>query len=116
MIEPVHLENFFMAFFAAAMVIFAGALYALLFAYSRVHRYPRLMPFAYGAYVVLAASVIALAHALNLTGLWQGLVYLMLLGYLLAPHAIWRLCVDTHAHEDREREEARDAGQVEERF
>jgi hypothetical protein len=116
MIEPVHLENFFIAFFAGAMVIVGGALYALLFALSRVHRYPQLMPFAYGAYGVLAASVLALAYALNLNGLWQGLVYVMLIGYLLAPHGIWHLCVGTHSAEHREAEDAHDTSRVEERF
>jgi uncharacterized membrane protein len=116
MIEPVHLENFFIAFFAGAMVIVAGALYALLFAFSRVHHYPRLMPFAYGAYGALAISVLALAYALNLNGLWQGLVYVMLVGYLLAPHGIWHLCVGTHSDEHQEPEDARDISRAEERF
>ena len=47
MIEPVALQNFFLTFFSAAMVILTGALYALLFAYARVKRRPRLMPLAH---------------------------------------------------------------------
>lgn len=103
MIEPVALKDFFLTFFSAAMVILSGALYALLFAYSRVKQRPRLMPLAYAAYLGLVASVVVLALTANLfaTGFWAFLVVLMLVGYLLAPHAIWHLCVGTHAHESR---------------
>jgi hypothetical protein len=101
MIEPVALKDFFLTFFSAAMVIMTGALYALLFAYARVKHRPRLMPLAYIAYLGLFASVVALAFAANLfsSGFWSFIVLLMLIGYLLAPHAIWHLCVGTHAHE-----------------
>jgi hypothetical protein len=104
MIEPVALANFFTVFFSAAMVIMTGAMYALLFAYSRVKGMPRLMPAAYLAYAGLAVSVLVLARAANLFNdrFWTVIVGLMLLGYLIAPHAIWHLCVGTHAgeHED----------------
>jgi uncharacterized membrane protein len=101
MIEPVALKDFFLTFFSAAMVILTGALYALLFAYARVRQRPRLMPLAYFAYAGLVASVVTLALAANLfaSGFWTFIVGLMLAGYLLAPHAIWHLCVGTHAHE-----------------
>ncbi|NWG40016.1 MAG: hypothetical protein HXY27_08670 [Hydrogenophilaceae bacterium] len=101
MIEPVALKDFFLTFFSAAMVIMTGALYALLFAYARVKHRPRLMPLAYLAYLGLFVSVVALAFAANLfsSGFWSFIVLLMLIGYLLAPHAIWHLCVGTHAHE-----------------
>jgi uncharacterized membrane protein len=101
MIEPVALKDFFLTFFSAAMVILTGALYALLFAYARVRQRPRLMPLAYAAYLGLVASVLVLALVANLfaTAFWTFIVALMLLGYLLAPHAIWHLCIGTHAHE-----------------
>ncbi|HEX8980305.1 MAG TPA: hypothetical protein VF811_11405 [Parasulfuritortus sp.] len=101
MIEPVQLADFFTVFFSAAMVIVAGAVYALLFAFARLKKLPRLMPFAYLAYAGLAASAVTLARAANLLNhpLWAGIVGLMLLGYLVAPHAIWHLCVGTHADE-----------------
>jgi hypothetical protein len=107
MIEPVALKDFFLAFFSAAMVLVFGALYALLFAQARIRQRPRLMPLAYLAYLGLAASVHALATAANLfaTGFWTAIVVLMLVGYLLAPHGIWRLCVGTHAR-GREEESA----------
>jgi uncharacterized membrane protein len=101
MIEPVALKDFFLTFFSAAMVILCGALYALLFAYARVRQRPRLMPLAYLAYLGLVVSVLVLALAANLfaTTFWTFIVVLMLVGYLLAPHGIWHLCVGTHAHE-----------------
>lgn len=107
MIEPVALADFFTVFFSAAMVILTGAAYALLFAYARVARMPRLMPLAYVAYAGLAVSVWFLAEAANLLddGFWTFVVALMLVGYLAAPPAIWKLCVGTHAGEPDRRPE-----------
>lgn len=104
MIEPVALKDFFITFFSAAMVIMAGGLYALLFAYARIKGRPRLMPLAYTAYLGLFVSVLTLAFAANLfnSGFWTVIVLLMLIGYLLAPHAIWHLCVGTHREETDE--------------
>lgn len=104
MIEPVKLADFFLTFLSAALVILSGAVYALLFAYSRVRKMPRLMLLAYAAYAVLFVSVITLAKVTNLFGgvFWIALVMTMLVGYLLAPHAIWRLCVGTHAASHRD--------------
>jgi hypothetical protein len=101
MLEPVKLANFFTVFFSAASVILFGAAYALIFAWSRVRGRPRLMPLAYAAYAGLFVSVIVLAFAANLFNdpFWTAIVLLMLVGYLLAPHAIWHLCVGTHADE-----------------
>ncbi len=97
MIEPVHLADFFAVFFSAAMVILFGACYALLFAFSKVKLSPGLMPLAYLAYLGLVVSVLVLARVAHLDGLfWNSVVALMLAGYLAAPHAIYRLCVDTH--------------------
>jgi hypothetical protein len=101
MLEPVKLADFFIVFFSAASVILFGASYALLFAWSRVKSRPRLMMLAYAAYAGLVFSVITLALAANLfhNTFWTVIVFLMLAGYLLAPHAIWHLCVGTHADE-----------------
>jgi hypothetical protein len=113
MVEPANLANFFTIFFTSAMVILLGALYALLFAFSRVKNHPRLMPLAYLAYAGLFASVLFLAEAANLVKhpVWSTIVLLMLTGYLLAPHAIWHLCVGTHAgeHVDEEEQPAKSA-------
>jgi uncharacterized membrane protein len=100
-IEPAKLADFFTIFFTSAMVIVLGALYALLFAYSRIKVMPRLMPLAYVAYLGLFVSALFLAKAANLLThpVWAAVVVFMLLGYLLAPHGIWHLCVGTHADE-----------------
>lgn len=101
MIEPARLADFFTIFFASAMVIVLGALYALLFAYARIKAMPRLMPLAYTAYLGLFVSSLFLAQAANLLAypLWATVVACMLFGYLLAPHGIWHLCVATHVDE-----------------
>ena len=98
MIEPVKMADFFISFFSAASVIVFGALYALLFAYSRIKNVPRMMPLAYASYAALFASVMVLATVAHLFGslFWVGVVLLMLVGYMFAPHAIWHLCVSTH--------------------
>ncbi|OGA71974.1 MAG: hypothetical protein A3G81_15755 [Betaproteobacteria bacterium RIFCSPLOWO2_12_FULL_65_14] len=98
MVEPANLADFFTIFVASAMVIMLGALYALLFAFSRLKRMPRLMPAAYIAYGALSICVLLLARATHLfnSPVWAGIVVLMLAGYLLARHAIWRLCTATH--------------------
>lgn len=101
MIEPVKMADFFLTFFSAAMVILAGALYALLFAWSRVHEKPRLMPWAYVSYAGLFVSVLILMQVANMNSpFWISVGVLMMIGYLLAPHAIWHLCVGTHAAEE----------------
>jgi len=101
MIEPVALKDFFLTFFSAAMVIMTGGLYALLFAYARLKHRPGFMLLAYTAYLGLFISVLTLAFAANLfnNSFWTVIVVLMLIGYLLAPHAIWHLCVGTHRDE-----------------
>lgn len=109
LIEPVKLASFLTVFFSAAMVILTGALYALLFAYARVKQVPRLLPLAYLAYVGLCVSVVTLGQAANLFNdtFWTFIVGLMLLGYLLAPHGIWHLCVQTHALEHEPHDEGK---------
>ncbi|WP_038248205.1 hypothetical protein [Ghiorsea bivora] len=97
MLEPVELKDFFIVFFSGAMVIMAGALYALLFAWSRLQSKPWMMSLAYLSYIILFVAVMTLGSAAHLTGFWWWLVIAMLLGYLLAPHGIWKLCVATHA-------------------
>lgn len=99
MIEPANLADFFTIFFTSAMVILLGALYAILFAYSRLRGMRRLMPLAYIAYGGLFICALVLARAIHLFNdpWWASMLVLMLAGYLLAPHTIWHLCAATHA-------------------
>lgn len=100
MLVPAGLPDFFVAFFAAALVILAGACYALFYAWARLAGKRLFLLLASGFYLVLIASTFALSRALHLEGRWLVLTALMLLGYLFAPPAIWRLCTATHADED----------------
>lgn len=92
--EPVLFNHIFTALAAGAMVILTGAAYAALFAWSRIHHRPRLMVLAYVAFALLAAAVLTLAKVLHMSGFWALVATAMLIGYFLAPRAIWRLCVD----------------------
>jgi hypothetical protein len=96
MIEPVAPDQFPVAFLSAAAVILSGAGYAACFAWGRLRQQRAPMIAAYACYGVLAGAVALLADAANLQGNWRLLTGLMLLGYLLAPHGIWRLCDASH--------------------
>jgi hypothetical protein len=98
-VEPVAVQDFLLAVAAGGVIVLAGAVYALLFAVSRIQDRPALMPLAYAAYAVLAAAVFYLARAAHFSGFWTGIAVLMVVGYLLAPHGVWRLCVGTHEAE-----------------
>jgi hypothetical protein len=95
--DPVTPPQFVAATASAALTVTAGAAYALLFALGRLWGDRRLGRAAYLAYALLAGAVLTLAASLQLTGIWQWLVGVMLAGYLLAPHGVWRLCVGTHS-------------------
>ena len=82
--------------FAAAAVVLCAAGYAALLALGRVRQSPALRRAALGAYAGVVLAALALCWALQLQGLWLGLVAILLIGYFAAPRAIWRLSVATH--------------------
>jgi hypothetical protein len=96
MIEPVALKDFFITFFSSALIILAGASYALLFAWSKVNLNPWIKIAAWISYAVLVASVVQLTVAANFSGYWLSVSGLMVIGYFFAPIGIWHLCVKTH--------------------
>lgn len=96
MIEPVALKDFFITFFASALIILAGAGYALLYAWSKVNANARIKFLAYLSYAVLVLSVIELTRAANFSGYWLIISIAMAVGYFFAPIGIWHLCVKTH--------------------
>jgi ABC-type branched-subunit amino acid transport system permease subunit len=100
MIEPVALKDFFITFFSSALIIMAGASYALLFAWAKVNSNSRIRFFAYGSYVVLIVSVVELTRAANFSGYWLIISIVMVVGYFFAPIGIWHLCVKTHDDHD----------------
>jgi hypothetical protein len=87
---------------AAAIVVVAGGLYALLLALGRLHKSRTLYIGSQLAYVALAAAAFWLAVALELAGSWKLLIIVMLLGYYLAPGAIWYLTQATHGGRDED--------------
>lgn len=97
MIQPVALQDFFVTFFSSALIILAGAGYALLFAWSKVNPNPRIKIASYFSYLVLIVAVFYLTEAANFTGYWLSLSVVMVIGYFFAPIGIWHLCVKTHA-------------------
>ena len=96
MIDPVATQHILAAAAAGALIIMFGALYALLFAQSRLRDKPRLMSGAYVAYALLVICVVVLVRTLNLTGFWQVVAAVMVVGYFIAPRLIWNLCAGTH--------------------
>lgn len=96
MIEPVDPEDLRLVFVAAAAIVVGGVGYAGLFAWARLKNRRRWLAGAYVCYAALAAAVLLLARTAHLNGAWQGVVVLMLVGYLLAPHGIWHLCAASH--------------------
>jgi uncharacterized Tic20 family protein len=100
MIEPVALKDFFITFFSSALIIMAGASYALLFTWSKVKPLLSIKLSAYASYIALLISVYQLTMAANLDGHWRIISYLMVIGYFFAPIAIWHLCKATHDQSD----------------
>ncbi len=96
MIEPVALKDFFTTFFVSALIILAGASYALLFAWSKLKPNIYISFSAYLAYAVLAAAVGVLSQVAHFTGYWLLLAWVMVIGYFFTPIGIWQLCVKTH--------------------
>lgn len=99
-IEPVVLSDLFTAVIAGALVVLCGALYAATLALARLQGRRGLALIAYAFFAGLAYCVLVLARALHLNGFWELLVGLLLAGYLVAPHLIWKLSVATHGHRE----------------
>ena len=85
---------------AAASVVLTGALYAFFFALGRLRASAVLLRIAWIAYGLLVLSTSLLVRAMSLQGAWLWIVATMLVGYLLAPRAIWHLSTATHAGTD----------------
>jgi hypothetical protein len=83
---------------AGAFIVLFGALYALLFALSRLWNSGSARLGAYVSYGLLVGCTGVLADRLALAGPWILVAAVMLIGYLLAPWGIWHLCVGTHSH------------------
>lgn len=102
MIQPVELADFMATFFASAGVILGGAGYALLYAWARLKQQSGFWYGAFGFFALLAFCILILIKTAHLEGHWWLLAITMLLGYLVAPPAIFRLCQGTHATDHTE--------------
>jgi len=101
--ETLQAQEIMLATLSGGLVVMFGALYSMLFAFARL-KHPFLISFAYAAYALFAASALILARSLHLEGFWLWVVFVMLVGYFLAPHGIWHLCVGTHSGEEHKQE------------
>ncbi len=99
MIEPVATQDLMAAAIAGALIVLFGALYALFFALARLQDNKKYLITAYAAYAVLVLAVVVLMRTLNMTGFWQLVAAVMIVGYFVAPRFVWRLCVSTHDSE-----------------
>ena len=98
--EPMGLQNLFFGTMSGAAIVLMGAFYALFFALAKLHGSRLFDAAAIVSYLLLAVAVYVLVDALQLAGFWSIVAFVMLVGYFLAPRAIWHLCVGTHAGED----------------
>lgn len=100
MFEPVGVQDMMIAAMAGAMVVMFGAAYAFAFALSKLNKKRWLGIAAYGCFAGLTINVLILVKSLNMNGFWMIVAITMLVGYLLAPLAIWKLSVGTHESSD----------------
>ncbi|MYA15479.1 MAG: hypothetical protein F4089_07120 [Gammaproteobacteria bacterium] len=96
MIDPVELQRIAVAALSAGGIVLFGAAYAICLALGRLKGLAILRPLSYVAYLALVAVTVLFAWAMNLTGSWAILTVVLLIGYFVAPRAIWRLSVATH--------------------
>lgn len=96
MIEPVSVDFLLRAVVSAALVVLFGAGYAASYAWFRLGGKRSMVVLSCLWYLLLVAATMSLAEVCHLVGPWRMLVGLMLLGYLFAPHFIWRLYIRTH--------------------
>ena len=102
MIDPVELQRIAIAALSAGGIVLFGAAYAISLALGRLKGLAILRPLSYVAYLALVAVTLLFAWAMNLTGAWAILTVVLLVGYFVAPRAIWRLSVATHESSDQE--------------
>jgi len=91
-----EIRDVFVGTMAGAAVVLTGAFYALFYALGKLNAHRLSLAASFFSYLGLVAATILLVGALHLRGLWLLVPAAMLIGYLLAPMAIWRLSVDIH--------------------
>ncbi len=96
MIEPVALSNFFLSFFAAALIILTATVYVSLYAWAEIKNKQSLRYWAWFVYFLLLGCVTVFVQVMNLNGYWQIIAVMMAIGYWWMPRLILRLCIATH--------------------
>jgi hypothetical protein len=104
MVEPVIAQDIMIATMSGALIVLFGAIYALLYAWSKLQKNSTLMVASYLAYILFVAATMSLAKALNLDGFWSLVTAVMIVGYFIAPRGIWYLCVGTHKTQESHHE------------
>lgn len=100
MVETVDVQQIMLAAIAGALVVLFGAVHALFLALAKLGQSRRHLWVSYLAYGLFVVATLVLGWTLHLTGFWLLLILCMLLGYLVAPYAIWHLSVATHGPGD----------------
>jgi hypothetical protein len=95
LIEPLETTGVLITSFSTALVIASGTLYILLFSLSHLRKKPGMLILAYACFAVLLANVLVLATLLYLDSYQLAQVLVVLLAYLLLPHAVRRLVART---------------------
>jgi hypothetical protein len=95
-----ELRDVFVGTMAGGAVVLMGAFYALFYALGKLNAHRLSLAASFFSYLGLVAATILLADALQLKGFWLLVPAVMLIGYLVAPMAIWRLSVDIHNDPD----------------
>ena len=95
-----ELRDIFVSTMAGAAVVLMGAFYALFYALGKLNNNHLSLAASFASYLGLAAATYMLIDALDLRGIWLLVTTVMLVGYLIAPIAIWRLSVDVHEVSD----------------
>ena len=96
MLDPVELQRIATAALSAGAIVLFGAFYAVCLALGRLKTLAFLLRLSLVAYAGLVVATAFFTWAMNLTGWWLVLVVVLLIGYFVAPRAIWRLSVATH--------------------
>ncbi len=93
MLDSVKFIDSTLIYFSAILAVLFAASYAGLLIHACVKSLARMRMMAYAAYAGLVFSAITLAFSINLfvDGNSIALVFLLLVGYFLAPHVFLRL-------------------------
>ena len=103
--EPNDIPRLAAAAFCAAAVVLCGAGYALFLALGRARNRIGLRRAAWLAYGGVVLGAVGLSRSLHLDGLWLAVIGVLLVGYFVAPRAIWRLSVATHQKHQQKHQE-----------